>query len=69
MKNNQVDVDGVTSVTKMAFENDAAKVQTATELAKACVGVTDTDRCEAAYKIFECGRKVAMDKGLNFDDL
>lgn len=69
MKNNQVDVDGVTSITKMAFVEDATKVQMATELAKACISVTDTDRCEAAAKIYECGHTTAKDKRLSFDEI
>ncbi|XP_031638737.1 general odorant-binding protein 28a-like [Contarinia nasturtii] len=69
MKNNQVDVEGTVNVATMAFEGDANKVQTARDLASACVSETDSDRCEAAAKIFACGRSVAKDRGLSFDDL
>lgn len=69
MKNNKVDVDGTVSVATMAFEGDTVKVQTARDLANACISETDADRCEAAAKIFACGRNAAKDRGLTFDDL
>lgn len=67
MKSNKIDVDGVTSVTKMAFEEDPSKADMATELAKACVDVTDGDRCEAIAKIFQCAHSTAKERGLTFD--
>lgn len=69
MKNNQPDVEGTASVATMAFDGDAAKVKIARDLAVACASVTDTDRCEAAAKIFQCGRDTAKSLGLSFDDM
>lgn len=69
MKNNQVDVEGVKSVTTMAFDGDAAKIEMVTGFAKACVGITDADRCEAIAKILDCGHTAAKDKGISFADL
>lgn len=69
MKNNQVDVEGTVNIASMAFDGDASKVQVARDLANECASVTDADRCEAAAKIFECGREAAKSKGLKFDDM
>lgn len=53
----------------MAFDGDAAKIQTARDLASGCADVTDADRCEAAFKIFECGHHAVKAKGTTFEDL
>lgn len=69
MKNNLPDIDGTVSIATMAYDGDEAKVKVARDLAAACSTVTDADRCEAAAKIFQCGRDTAKSLGLSFDDL
>lgn len=69
IKDNKVDADGAAAIAKMAFDGDAAKIQTARDLASGCADVTDADRCEAAFKIFECGHHAVKAKGTTFEDL
>lgn len=54
---------------KTAFSDNSGQLQLAREIIKECASVTDADRCEAAYKIKECGELAARDRGLNFDDI
>lgn len=68
MKNNRLDVEGSTNVASMIFDGDAAKIKAASEVGKECADVTDADRCEAAFKIFECCHTVSISKGLNFEE-
>lgn len=67
-KNNQISVDGVVALAKLAFDGDAAKLQTAHDIATDCVGVTDGDRCEAAHKLLECSVNAHHTRGLEFGD-
>lgn len=69
MKNNQIDVDNVVALASKAFDGDAKQIQMAHDLASDCIGVTDTDRCEAAIKIFECGHIAAKSRGMTFEDV
>lgn len=61
--------DGFVKMVTMAYDGDAAKESIARDLANACAGTTDEDRCEAAAKICDCGRDAAKDRGLSFDNL
>lgn len=65
MKDNKVNVEGYVGLAKMAFDNDAAKVQIANEIANACVTVTDPNRCEAAFKVLQCGEEAAKAHGVD----
>lgn len=67
MKNNQVDPDGVESLTLTVYgdENYAKKAK---EVANDCVGVTDENPCEAGYKILQCLHDKAKAKGVSMDD-
>lgn len=67
-KNSQMNVDGVVALAKMAFGDDAAKLQTARDIASDCIGVTDGDRCEAALKLLECSVNAHKSRGLDFGD-
>lgn len=69
MKNSQVDVEGTVNLAKMAYEDDEEKAKKARELATDCASVTDTDRCEAASKIFDCGHNVFQTRGFSFENL
>lgn len=53
----------VAEITSLVFDGDATKVQQAREVAEACASVTDDDRCEAVFKIFECAAEFAKSKG------
>lgn len=61
-------VEGNIALTKMAFDNDADKIQKSTEITNECLAVTDADRCEAAWKIIQCAEKGAKARGISFDD-
>lgn len=67
-KDNQMYVDGVVALAKMAFGDDAAKLQTARDIATDCVGVTDEHRCEAAFKLLVCSMDAHKSRGLDFGD-
>lgn len=47
----------------MAFDKDKKKIQQTREIATACADVTDDDRCEAVFQIFQCGVRVGKEKG------
>lgn len=47
---------------------DEKKVNVAREIATECGAVTDTDRCELAYKMLECAVKAAEKRGINFSE-
>lgn len=53
----------------MAYDGDAKKIETARGLANDCINITDSDRCEAAIKIFECGHAAAKNRGMTFEDV
>lgn len=40
----------------MAYSGDEERAKKAQDLANDCSAITDTDRCEAASKIFDCGK-------------
>lgn len=61
--------EGTAIVAKLAFDGDAAKVQLFSDLAVECGDITDSDRCEAAFKIVECGHHGIKSKGMTFEDL
>lgn len=69
MKDNKVNVDGLVSLVTMAYDGDAAKIQTAKDLANDCMGATDGDRCEAATKIIHCGHESAKTHGFSFETM
>ena len=68
MKGNQISVEGNIALAKMAFE-DPGKIQTMTDIATECVGITDANRCEASFKILECGVAAAKKRGVTLGDL
>lgn len=41
---------------KMAYSGDEERAKKARDLATDCAAITDADRCEAAAKIFDCGK-------------
>lgn len=53
----------------MAYDGDAEKMALAKEFATACADLTDADRCQAAFKIFECMKNLAIERGIKYDDL
>lgn len=53
---------------KMAYENDAARIQTVTDISNECAGITDGDRCEAVAKIIQCEENAAKARGFNLYD-
>lgn len=68
-KGNKVDIEGVASVVGRAYDGDASKAQLGREVATECADVTDSDRCIAFFKIFECCHSIAKAKGLGPDDI
>lgn len=69
LKNNKIDIETSMRMVKTAFSDNTDQLQLAREILKECSTVTDADRCEAAYKIKECGALAARDRGINFDDI
>ncbi|XP_031638585.1 uncharacterized protein LOC116350788 [Contarinia nasturtii] len=69
IKDNKVNVEGAIAMAKMVYDNDAAKVQMANDLANDCIGVTDGERCEAAFKIIQCSEQAHKARGVSFLDL
>lgn len=67
MKSNRLDLEGSANVAAMIFDGDATKMKAAEEVGKECADVTDADRCEAAFKIFECCHDASVRKGLDFE--
>lgn len=53
----------------MAFGADDPKVSQSREIATKCHEETDTDRCEAALKMYDCGIATGKQLGINFHDL
>lgn len=43
---------------KMAYMGDEERAKKARDLANDCAAITDADRCEAATKIFDCGKNL-----------
>lgn len=69
LKDNKSNLDGVAALARMAFDGDATKIQTARDLSLECADITDADRCEAAFKIFECGHSAVKSRGITYEDL
>lgn len=65
IKDNKVNIEGYVGLAKMVFDNDAAKTQKATDIANECVTVTDPNRCEASFKILQCGEVAAKARGVD----
>lgn len=53
---------------KGAFGADDPRVAMAQDIATECFEVTDPDRCEAAAKMYTCGREGAVRRGYTFED-
>lgn len=53
----------------MAFGADDPRVNIAREISTECNGVTDSDHCEAAAKIYICSVGAAEKRGVKFQDL
>lgn len=68
MKDRNINPDGLEALARKAYGDDS-RVEKARGIANACVGITDQDRCDAAYKIFDCIHKEAHSQGLSADDL
>lgn len=49
--------------------NDDVRVGHARAIATECGGVTDSDRCELAYKMMTCSIEAAKKLGINLKDL
>lgn len=69
LKDNKLVIEAVVGVAKKMFDGDAAKMDLAREFATGCADITDGDRCEASFKIFECIKGAAKAKGLTSDDM
>lgn len=65
MKENVVLPEGVAFSVGMVAEEDDPRIDQARKMGQACVGVTDSDRCEAAFKIFECTKAYAAANGID----
>lgn len=68
MKDNKISLEGNIALVKMAFGDNAEKIQKVTEIANECGAETDADRCEAAWKLIQCCEKASKARGMSFDD-
>lgn len=68
MKDRNINPDGLAALAQKAYGDDS-RVEIVREIANSCVGITDDDRCEAAYKLFDCIHKEAHSKDISADDL
>lgn len=59
--------DGLVGMGSMMFDGDESKIQIFRDIADACAGQTDADRCEASAKICHCIHDQALARGLQFD--
>lgn len=69
IREGRTSIETAVKLAKSAVGVDDPRVAVAREVATECNTVTDSDRCEAAAKIYECARKSAMEHGYNFEDL
>lgn len=69
IKDRKLDLDGFAALANKSYDGDSFRMETVQGMANACLGITDEERCEAAFKIFECMHKDAESKGISFDDL
>lgn len=68
MKNNQISVEGIVGMVKMVYDDDATRIKLAADIASECVGVTDSDPCEAASKALDCMVHAHEAHGLKMGD-
>lgn len=64
-----MDVEGSIDLAMKAFDGDAVKIEKVRKLLDTCANATDSDRCEAAVKIYECGHNAAKTLGVSFEDI
>lgn len=70
MRDNRLDVkNNIIALAEEEFESDEEGIQMVRDLANDCADVTDSDRCEAAIKIFECGHISAKVRGVSFEEI
>lgn len=69
MKDNKVNVEAAVAMVKMVYDEDAAKIKLVTDMTNECVGVTDGERCEAAFKILQCSVQAHKSRGISFGEL
>lgn len=65
IKDGKVSVEGATAFAQKVFAGNEEKINVAIDLAKDCVEVSDPDRCEFAFKLFECTLSAATKRGLD----
>lgn len=53
---------------KLAFDDDARKIQTAREIGEECAGVNDSDRCEFAIKTLGCVITATKNRNINISE-
>lgn len=68
MVDKKLSLEGNIALVKKVFDDDATKIQITTELVNECSGMTDGDRCEAAYKIHHCIGNAVKSRGLSMDE-
>lgn len=68
LKDNRIDISTSMRMAKVAFSDNTDQLMMIREIIKECASVTHVDRCEAAFKIKECGEFAAKARGLTLDD-
>lgn len=65
--NNQLDVEFVVDMARMALDDDTPKVNIVREVATECSTLTDADRCEAAAILYNCIHDRVNARGVAFN--
>lgn len=68
MRDNRLDVESMIALAEEELEGDEKGIEMVREIASDCSDIADSDRCEAAIKIYECFHISAKVHGANFDD-
>lgn len=63
IKDNQIDPEAASVIASIVYKGDDKRIHDAESIAKSCVGVSDPDRCESAFKMLLCAEKAAKAMG------
>lgn len=65
IKDGKPSIEGAIMVAKIAYAGNEKAVEMASTLMKDCDAISDTNRCELAAKIMQCGQQSATKHGID----
>lgn len=65
IKDGKPSIEGTISVARIAFAGNEKAIEMASTVMKDCAELSDTDRCELAAKIMQCGQQSAIKHGID----